>query len=373
MKISAEKQRKDKTRAEVTNYQGELQMPIGSGFGPASTTVDVISGVDLAGKTAIVTGGYSGIGLETVKALSWAGATVIVPARNADKAMEALADIPNVELEAIDLTNPHSIDAFADRFISYNRPLHLLVNNAGIMWAPLLRDDRGNESQLSANYLGHFQLTSKLWKSLVQAGDARVVNVSSWGHHFSPFNFDDPNFQKREYETLLAYGQSKTAVALFTVELDVRGRGTGVRSYSVHPGIIVETDLSRDLSKEDLQRFGALDENKQPIHDPSKGLKSLSQGAATIVWCATSPKLKDIGGVYCEDAEIAELDRVAAADSGDAIDAKVMRGVAQYALDQDNAKKLWTLSEKLSGAEFKIPNTTALSARDSQLGGVQYS
>lgn len=337
-----------------SNYQGALQQPVGSGYGAESTTKDVMLGIDLAGMIAIVTGGYAGIGLETVKALVSGGATVIVPARNMEKAKQSLAGIANVELELVDLANATSIDAFADRFLASKRPLHLLINNAGIMWVPLQRDARGNESQLSTNYLGHFRLTARLWSALSSAGGARVVNVSSWGHHFSPFEFDDPNFLHREYETLLAYGQSKTASTLFSLELDHRGKGVGVRSYSVHPGIIVETDLSRNLSKEDLQKFGALDENNHPIYDPSKGLKTVSQGASTTVWCATSPKLAGLGGVYCEDVEVAELDAGQAGDSREGIDATVMRGVMPYALDRQSARRLWTSSEALSGVTFQL-------------------
>lgn len=336
------------------NDQGRLQRPLGSGFGAASSADDVIVGIDLAGKVAIVTGGYSGIGLETVKALALAGAHVLVPARNPDKAKQNLVGVPNVELETVDLASAQSIDAFADRFLASGRPLHLLINNAGIMWAPLERDARGNESQLSTNYLGHFQLTARLWGTLEKAGGARVINVTSWGHHFSPVVFEDPNFLERAYDTLLAYGQSKTASSLFSLELDRRGKDIGVRSYSVHPGVIVETDLSRRLSVEELKRFGALDEKGNAILDPSKGLKTPSQGAATTVWCATSPMLAEVGGVYCEDVEIAELDHAQAGDSREGIDTAVFRGVMPYALDEQAARKLWLMSEELSGVAFKV-------------------
>ena len=339
---------------EKNNYQGALQRPMGSGFGAASTTADVIGGIDLAGKTAIVTGGYAGIGLETVKALASAGARVIVPARNVEKAKRSLAGLANVELEKVDLADAGSIDAFADRFLASGRALHLLINNAGIMWAPLQRDERGNESQLSTNHLGPFQLTARLWSALVMARGARVVNVSSWGHHYSPVVFDDPNFVNREYETLSAYGQSKTASTLFSLELDARGKGAGVRAYSVHPGIIAGTELSRNLPKEALQKFGALDENHNPIHDLSKGLKTLSQGASTTVWCATSPALADVGGVYCEDVDIAQLDRIDADDGTGVVDTSAMRGVAPHALDEQAAKRLWALSEQLSGVTFPV-------------------
>ena len=176
------------------NYQGALQKPIGSGFNAASTASDVIKGIDLTGKVAIVTGGNAGIGLETTKVLSAAGATVIVPARDIEKARKNLQGIANTELETMDLINPESIDAFAEKFLASGRPLHLLVNNAGIMWVPLRRDSRGIESQLATNYLGQFHLTARLWPALKKANGARVINVSSYGHQMSPFNFDDPNF-----------------------------------------------------------------------------------------------------------------------------------------------------------------------------------
>ena len=332
----------------INNYKGAIQKPVGSGFNAVSTANDVIKGIDLAGKTAIVTGGYAGIGLETVKTLVSAGATVIVPTRNTDKAKQSLKGIANVELETMDLMKPNSIDTFAEKFLASDRPLHMLINNAGIMWVPLHRDERGYESQLATNYLGHFQLTAKLWTSLLKADGARVVNVSSWGHHFSPFTFEDPNFLNRKYETFSAYGQSKTASILFSLELDNRGKNVGVRSYSVHPGIIVETELNRYVSKETLQNFGVFDEKGTVINDPSKGLKSISHGASTTVWCATNPKLNGLGGVYCEDTEIAELDDLQESQNG------IIKGVMSYALEEKSAKKLWTVSEELIGIKFEI-------------------
>lgn len=337
------------------NYQGALQHPINSGFDAASTTDDVIKGIDLNGKIAIVTGGYAGIGLETVKALVSAGATVIVPARNIEKAKKSLEGTSNVEVETMDLMDPKSVDLFAEKFLASGRNLDLLINNAGIMWVPLQRDARGYESQLSTNYLGHFQLTARLWPALVKADGARVVNVSSWGHHFSPFIFEDPNFLTRDFESFSAYGQSKTATILFSLELDNRGKNVGVRSYSLHPGVIVETELGRNVPHEDLVSYGIFDEDGQVINDPSKGLKSLSQGASTTVWCATSLKLNDIGGIYCENADIAELDNLQPDDSKEDLDGStMMKGVTSYALDEAAAKKLWTLSEEMTGINFHV-------------------
>ncbi len=326
------------------NYQGALQKPIGSGFNATSTSNDVIKGIDLTGKIAIVTGGNTGIGLETTKTLASAGATVIVPARDTEKAKRNLAGIANVELETMDLMNPASIDEFAQKFIASGRPLHLLINNAGIMWAPLRRDIRGIESQLATNYLSQFQLTARLWAALKKADSARVINVSSQGHQFAPFNFDDPNFLNREYETLQAYGQSKTASNLFALELDNLAKAFDVRAYSLHPGSIHGTELGREASLELFQKMGFYDEEGNIKPEIVASLKTIPQGAATTVWAATSPLLNSIGGVYCEDADVAEL----------ASDDSMSNGVKRYSLDETNAKRLWTLSEKITGITFKI-------------------
>jgi NAD(P)-dependent dehydrogenase (short-subunit alcohol dehydrogenase family) len=326
------------------NYHGALQQPVRSGFGASSTAADVIKGVDLSGKVAIVTGGNTGIGLETVKTLAGAGATVIVPARDVQKAKQNLQGINNVEIEALDIIDPASIDTFADRFLQSGRPLHLLINNAGIMFVPLRRDAQGNESQLAINYLGVFRLTAKLWPALKKADGARVVNVSSLGHHFGDFNFDDPNFQHRPYETLNAYGQSKTALNLFSLELNERAGAAGVRVYSLHPGNIWGTELTREAPKEILQQFGFLDDKGNEVPEVINSLKTIPQGAATTVWAATSSLLEDKGGVYLEDVEVAQL-----ADDGPMTD-----GVKAYSLNEDSAKRLWTLTEQLTGVIFKV-------------------
>src|SRR6267378_6328383 len=297
-----------------------LQKPIGSGFNAASTAADVIKGIDLFGKVAVVTGGYSGLGLETAQVLRSAGAKVIVPARDHDKAATALEGLDGVEIEAMDLMDPASIDAFAERFLASGRPLHILVSSAGIMACPLARDARGYESQFATNHLGHFQLVAQLWPALRQANRARVVSVSSWGHHYSPVVFDDPNFERRDYDRWAAYGQSKTANILFAVALDERGKADDVRAFSLHPGSIVGTGLEKHLSNEELRTSGVIDENGKPILDPAKNLKTVEQGAATSVWCATSPQLDGMGGVYCENSDVAPLVRkeVEARGRGDA-------------------------------------------------------
>lgn len=327
-----------------TNYNGALQKPIGSSFSKKSTSKEVIKGIDLTGKIAIVTGGNTGIGLETVKTLASAGATVIVPARDIEKAKKNLQGISNVEIEEMDLMNHNSIDAFAEKFLFSNRPLHLLINNAGIMWVPLRRDNRGNETQLVVNYLAQFQLTAKLWTALKNANGARVVNVSSQGHQFAPFNFEDPNFEYREYETLQAYGQSKTAVNLFSVELDNRGKDYGIRTYSLHPGSIAGTELAREAPLELFIQMGFCDQKGNMLPEVVASLKTIPQGASTTIWCATSPQLDNIGGLFCEDNDIAEL----------SLGQEVSNGVKSYSLDETNAKKLWQLSEKLTGITFNV-------------------
>lgn len=326
------------------NYKGALQHPIGSGFQAKSTSDEVIKGVDLHGKIAIVTGGNTGIGLETVKSLSKAGATVIVPARDVQKAKQNLKEIANVEIEEMDLIDPISIDSFAKKFLASGRQLDLLINNAGIMFVPLRRDADGNESQLATNYLAIFRLTARLWDALKSADQARVLNLSSLGHHWSSFNFNDPNFEDCDYDTLLAYGQSKTAVNLFSLELNERARSTGIRVYSIHPGNIWGTELTREAPKEILQQFGFLDDKGQVVHAVIDNMKSISQGAATTIWAATSPALKDIGGVYLEDVDVASLNT----------DPSEFSGVKSYSFDKNSAEKLWILSENLTGIVFNV-------------------
>ncbi|MFT3680180.1 MAG: SDR family NAD(P)-dependent oxidoreductase [Ferruginibacter sp.] len=326
------------------NYQGALQHPLNTGFNATSTTSDVIKDICLTGKTAIVTGGNTGIGLETVKTLAAAGATVIVPARDIEKAKRNLNGIANIELECMNLSDPDSIDSFAEKFLASGRPLHLLINNAGIMWVPLRRDDRGIESQLAINYLAQFRLTERLWPALKKAKGARMINVSSRGHQFANFNFEDPNFLHRQYETLQAYGQSKTASNLFALELDNRGKAFNVRAYSLHPGSVGGTELAREAPLELFIKMGFCDVDGNILPEVAASLKTVEQGAATTVWCAVSPLLDTIGGVYCEDADIAVL-------TGDT---SALKGVNPYSLDETSAKRLWKWSEEITGISFLI-------------------
>lgn len=320
-----------------------LQKPIYSGFGAQTTAKEVLKNCNLNGKIAIVTGGYSGIGLETTRALAEAGATVIVPARTRDKASKLINEVPNIELEKLDLMDPSSIDAFAQRFIESGRPLNILINNAGIMAPPLIRDARGYESQFSTNHLGHFQLVGRLLPALKKAGNSRVVSLSSSGIRFGGVDFDDPNFIKHDYNKWKAYGQSKSANALFAIELDKKGKKYGIRGFAVHPGRVI-TDLIRFMS----------DNEKRGVANASakSEFKTVEQGAATSVWCATSPQLDGKGGVYCLDVDIANLINV---DDPTKIQGKLMdivEGVFPWAVDMELADRLWMISEKMTGVKY---------------------
>ncbi len=314
------------------------QAPIPSGYGPRTEAREALGGRDLRGKVAIVTGGYSGLGLETTRALAEAGAIVIAPARTPEKAQKALINIANVEQAALDLADPASIDAFAGGFLSRTKKLDILINNAAIMASPLMRDARGYEAQFATNHLGHFQLTVRLWPALKAAGSARVVALSSIGHRISPPDLDDPSFQRMEYNKWIAYGRAKSANALFAIGLDARAKAHGVRAFAVHPGGIM-TDLQRYMPEEEKRAMGWIDADGNV--DPR--FKTPSQGAATSVWCATNAQLEGMGGVYCEDCDIARP--VPADDKG-------FSGVRPWAIDPALADKLWALSETMTGARF---------------------
>ncbi|HYH29797.1 MAG TPA: SDR family NAD(P)-dependent oxidoreductase [Pseudonocardia sp.] len=329
------------------------QHPLGSGFTAASTAEAVLKGIDLSGTNVVVTGGHHGIGLETTRALAGAGASVTVAARNPDRAASALAGIERVETGRLDLLDPASVEAFAARYLASGPPLHILVNNAGIMGGPLVRDARGYESQFATNHLGHFQLTLGLLPALRAAHGARVVNLTSGAQRLSGIRWDDPHFTTGDYDGHLAYGQSKTANVLFAVELDRRWAGEGIRGCAVHPGIIVGTNLGGWMS-EDQRRavslaMGLIDESGRPIIDPHHGKKTPQQGASTIVFAATSPLLADIGGVYLMDNDISPLD-----EDPEPVDLTSgetpVATVVPHAVDPESAKRLWELSERLLAA-----------------------
>ncbi|WP_030381441.1 MULTISPECIES: SDR family NAD(P)-dependent oxidoreductase [unclassified Streptomyces] len=312
------------------------QHGIGSGFGATSTADDVLRGIDLTGKLALVTGGYSGLGLETTRALAKAGARVVVPARRPAAAAEALTGIDGVEVDALDLGDLDSVRGFAERFLATGRTLDLVIDSAAVMACPETRVGPGWEAQFATNHLGHFALVNRLWPAL-EPGGARVVSVSSTGHHASPIRWEDPHW-RTGYDKWQAYGQAKTANALFAVHLDRLGRDSGVRAYSLHPGGIL-TPLQRHLPKEEMVERGWIDAEGRPLNPA--GFKTPEQGAATQVWAATSPLLADRGGVYLEDCDIAEP---APADGA-------RRGVKEWASDPEQAARLWELSAELTGVD----------------------
>ena len=315
------------------------QKPLGTPFGPFTTAEEVARGIDLHGKTAIVTGGASNLGHETVRILASRGAHVIVPARSVGAARQVLSGIPLVEIVPMDLLDPASVRGFADRFLAGHKSLDLMVLSAGVMATPLFRDAEGHEGQFATHHLGHFRLTAALWPALRAANGARVVVLSSRGHQLGGLDLDDLNFTRRPYDKWLAYGQAKTANALFAVALDARGREHDIRAFSVHPGSILGP-LARHLSREEIDAFGALNEDGTPVIDPDRDMKSPEQGAATPMWCATAAELEGIGGVYCEDCDIAP------------VEAEGRFGVRPFAIDPDIAELLWRESVQLTGCDL---------------------
>jgi NAD(P)-dependent dehydrogenase (short-subunit alcohol dehydrogenase family) len=311
------------------------QHKIPSGFGAKTTAAEIMQGVELGGRLAVVTGGYSGIGTETTRALAAAGAHVVVPARRPGTAREALAGIDGVEIAELDLGDLDSVAAFADRFLASGRAIDILINSAAIMASPEMRVGPGWEAQFGTNHLGHFALANRLWPALAADGGARVVALSSAGHRRSPIRWDDVQFETG-YEKWAAYGQAKTANSLFAVQLDRLGADAGVRAFAVHPGGIL-TPLQRHLTHEEMVRAGWIDDEGTPRHE----FKTPEQGAATSLWCATSPQLDGLGGLYCEDCDVAELVPAEETDR--------MGGVRPYAVDSDEAERLWELSASLTG------------------------
>lgn len=303
-----------------------------------TTTDEVLAGVDLHGKVAVVTGASTGLGLETARALASVGAHVVLAGRDAariDAAADTIrAQVPDASLEpgALDLTSLDAVRAFADWYLGTHDRLHLLINNAGVMYTPLERTAEGFEMQFGTNHVGHFLLTCLLVPALLADPPARVVNLSSGGHMGSDIVWDDPNFDRREYDKFSAYGQSKTANILFSVELDRRLGDRGVHAYAVHPGMI-STELGRYMTKDD---FAALME--RATSSPSGGMpprKTVEQGAATSVWAATAPELDDDGGTYLADCEVTDQH-------------------APWARDPESAERLWALTEDLVHQEFPL-------------------
>ncbi|MEU8425389.1 SDR family NAD(P)-dependent oxidoreductase [Micromonospora sp. NPDC048835] len=303
--------------------------PITTSFSHHSTAMDVIRGVDLVGRRAVVTGGSSGIGVETARALASAGAEVTLAVRNPDAGQQAANDITGttgndrVLVAPLDLADQGSV---ADFVANWDGPLHILVNNAGIMAAPLSRTPQGWEMQFATNHLGHFALATGLRPALSAGDGARIVSVSSAAHLRSPVVFEDIQYDKREYEPWQAYGQSKTANVLFAVEATRRWSDDGIYTNSLMPGAI-RTNLQRYVSEEELDRLRS---------GNAAAWKTVEQGAATSVLVAASPLLDEVGGRYFEDCQ-----QAAPAQPGQ------RTGVADYALDPEAAERLWQVSTAL--------------------------
>lgn len=315
-------------------------------FNSESTTDEVIAGIDLRGKTAVVTGASAGLGTETAKTLAGAGAQVVMLARDPGKLEAAVASIRElhadalIETQLLDLADLASVRSAASSLLERFGQIHLLINNAGVMACPLARTVDGFELQFGTNHLGHFLFTCLLAPALIAAAPARVVNLSSAGHKFATVDFEDPNYLQRDYEKWTAYGQSKTANALFSVGLNARLSAAGVTAVAVHPGTIV-TELGRHLDADDIKALTSRISERTNSSGKASAYKSIPAGAATSVWAATSVELEGRGGLYLEDCHIGEPELEGAAD-----------GYAPHALDPVAAEQLWQLSEQLVGQDF---------------------
>ena len=312
------------------------QKPIETGLGPVPEPAEILANIDLGGKTALVTGGYSGIGLETVRALAEAGAHVHVPARDVARAQKALDGIIEPShVDFMDLSDLASVAAYGDALAARHGTIDIAILNAGVMACPLARTAQGVEWQIGVNHLGHFALLKKILPALRAAQGARLVTLSSIGHRMGGIEFDDMNYDSRDYHKWAAYGQAKSAQALMAVELDRREKDNGIRSFAVHPGGIF-TPLQRHLPNEEMVMLGWTNEDGSPSELAAAGFKTTKTGAGTSLWAATAPKLDGLGGVYCEDCNIAAP--VPDDDGG-------YNGVRSWAIDSDIATRLWDETE----------------------------
>jgi NAD(P)-dependent dehydrogenase (short-subunit alcohol dehydrogenase family) len=304
------------------------------------TALQIVEGIDLSGKVCVVTGASSGLGRESARALAAAGARVILAARNTDALAEAArwihTEVPDAQTSTVhlDLTSLASVRAAAAEIREATPAIHILMNNAGVMFTPFGRTQDGFEIQIGTNHFGHFELTRLLIPQLTAAAGARVVVLSSGGHALGDVDFDDPNWEHRDYDKFVAYGASKTANILHAKEADRRLREFGIRAYAVHPGTVA-TSLARYMSRSDfsqLRKYAVA--NSAARGESTDGYLDFTtpeHGAATQVWAAVSPELADQGGLYLESCRISET-------------------VAPYARDAEHAAELWMLSEKLCAA-----------------------
>jgi len=352
--------------AESPLYTGpiipdEFQKPIKNNFDHHTEAMDVVEGLDLKGKIIVMTGGHSGTGREATKAFVSRGATVIALARDVEWAKSNLKGLPNIEIEYLDLLKPKSIEAFTQKFLKSNRPIHALINSAGIYNIPLTRDERGYELQFATNVLGHYELIMKLLPALKKANGARIVNLSSRGHRLSNVINDDVNFEHTDYDGMISYAQSKTALILLSVKFDKLLKDSNIRSFAVHPGPIPSSDLfassqvgiasntkvlfmkasaklSRAINYTWLLNFFRNPENVGDFY------KTVKEGGATTAWAAVSPELNGKGGLYLEDCNITKLVPN---------DSNAPFGVRQYALDMESADRIFEICENMTGLIFK--------------------
>ncbi|ARN75653.1 SDR family NAD(P)-dependent oxidoreductase [Oceanicoccus sagamiensis] len=297
-----------------------------------STCDDVVSGVDLSGKTAVVTGAYGGLGKETVRALASKGAKVIAVGRNQQRLDETVSELTaltaneNISAVVMDLADLSSVKSASETIVGLCPQIDILINNAGIMACPLDRTAQGLEMQIGVNHVSHFLMTSLLLPALKAAASARVIALSSVAHKFSDVMYDDLNWDKTEYDRMKAYGSAKSANAVFAVEFNRLYGAEGITANAVHPGLIL-TELGRHFTAEDSAAMSS--EGMQ--------LKTIEQGAATSVWAATSPELEGKGGLYLEDCQI-----------GEALGhTNPLVGYCDYIMDAEAGKNLWQQTEQL--------------------------
>jgi NAD(P)-dependent dehydrogenase (short-subunit alcohol dehydrogenase family) len=308
-------------------------------FGYRTTALEAVEGIDLSGKSIVVTGCYAGIGIETVRALATAGASVTMACRDSDRAAVAAAGLnesigaSNIDSAVLDLSSLGSVRNFASEYTKSHDKLDILINNGAVMACPKGVTQDGFETQFGVNHVGHFCLATELMPLLKNANGARVVCLSSTGHFLSPVVFDDIHYEQREYDPWGSYGQSKTACSLLAVGIQNRFKDAGVEAFGVHPGGIMTT-LQRHMSEDDIQSRGWVDSEG----NVNERFKTVEQGASTSVWAATSSELAGKGGVYLEDCGIAEVVQARP---------EMPKGVMPYALDSDLAEQLWQVSEEM--------------------------
>jgi NAD(P)-dependent dehydrogenase (short-subunit alcohol dehydrogenase family) len=313
-------------------------------FGAESTADEVLEGVNLSGKRVLVTGVSAGLGVETARSIVAHGGTVVGTARDLSKARRALAEAgnPSVDLIEMDLASLSSVRKAADELLKRGKPFDVIIANAGVMACPQGKTQDGFETQFGTNHLGHFVFVNRL-VPLLKSG-ARVVTLSSAGHQISDVDLEDPNFERTPYQAFASYGRSKTANILYAVALDDRLKGRGVRATSIHPGGI-QTELGRHMTPELVEQMMArINRDAKPGQAPAFRFKSVPQGSATSVWSGFVAPADAVGGHYCEDCHVCEVN--------DDVNSRV--GVRSYALNLAHANDLWRKSEEMVGERFPL-------------------